>query len=83
MVLKVLTRATLIVIPIAMLATRLHARMTQPPITTTQEVNRCLLLVSTAASRRGQGKAARNAPAGRSLAPVLVRSSDPPLDPAA
>jgi hypothetical protein len=81
-ILKVLTRATLIVIPIAMIATRLHARLTQPPLTTTQEVNRCLLLVHTAASRRGKGGPIRNAPAIRPLNPVIAPVTGP-LDPAA
>jgi hypothetical protein len=72
---RTLTRATLIVLPLAMIGARLHARSVQgavlpSPVSTTQEVNRCLLLVRTAASRRGQGTATSRS---RTTAPIEAR----------
>jgi hypothetical protein len=66
-VLNAITRAALIVLPLTVVAARLHARVVQPPISTTQEVNRCLMLVRTASSRRGQVK-----PGTRPVATVKI-----------
>ena len=75
---KAATRTTLILIPLFTSAARLHAHSIQTPLAVTQELNRCLMMVRTAASRRGaqqgnQSSSTRVArprayPAGDSLA---------------
>ena len=50
---KAATRTTLILIPLFTSAARLHAHSAQTPLAVTQELNRCLMMVRTAASRRG------------------------------
>jgi hypothetical protein len=50
---KAATRTTLILIPLFTSAARLHAHSAQTPLAVTQELNRCLMIVRTAASRRG------------------------------
>jgi hypothetical protein len=50
---KAATRTILILIPLATSVVRLHAHAVQTPLGVTQELNRCLLIVRTAASRRG------------------------------
>jgi len=75
---KAATRTTLILIPLFTSAARLHAHAIETPVAVTQELNRCLMMVRTAASRRGaqQGNQVRSArvarppayPAGDSLA---------------
>jgi hypothetical protein len=75
---KAATRTTLILIPLFTSAARLHAHAIETPLAVTQELNRCLMMVRTAASRRGaqQGNHAsstrvarpRAYPAGDSLA---------------
>ena len=56
-VLNALTRTALIVLPLTIVAARLHGPIAQGPVGVTQDLNRCLLLVRTAATRRnGQSK---------------------------
>jgi hypothetical protein len=50
---KAATRTTLILIPLFTSAARLHAHAIETPLAVTQELNRCLMMVRTAASRRG------------------------------
>jgi hypothetical protein len=54
---KAAARTTLILIPLFTSAARLHAHSIQTPVAATQELNRCLMLVRTAASRRGKQQA--------------------------
>ena len=51
--LKSATRTILILIPLTTSAVRLHAHSVQTPIGVTQELNRCLMIVRSATSRRG------------------------------
>jgi len=64
---KAATRTTLILIPLFTSAARLHAHSIETPLAVTQELNRCLMMVRTAASRRGaqQGKHATPARSAR------------------
>ncbi|MEO7272716.1 MAG: hypothetical protein ABIX28_05285 [Vicinamibacterales bacterium] len=50
---KAATRTTLILIPLFTSAARLHAHSAQTRLAVTQDLNRCLMIVRTAASRRG------------------------------
>jgi len=63
--LKAATRTTLILIPLFTSAARLHAHSIQTPLAVTQELNRCLMIVRTAASRRGAQAKHPSAPAPR------------------
>jgi len=56
-VLNAVTRAALIALPLTVAAARLHGTVGQSPIGVTQDLNRCLLIVRTAASKRsGQSR---------------------------
>jgi hypothetical protein len=71
---KVATRAILILVPLTTSAARLHAHAVQTPLGVTQELNRCLLIVRTAASRRvSQNKVAS---AARVVRPAAQATSD-------
>jgi hypothetical protein len=72
--LKLATRTALILIPLTTSAARLHAHAVQTPLGVTQEVNRCLLIVRTAASRRGAQN--KFASATRVIAPTTQSTSD-------
>jgi hypothetical protein len=50
--LRVLTRSALVLLPLLVLAGRLHAQRTASPQGMTQDVNRCLTIVRVAATRR-------------------------------
>jgi hypothetical protein len=68
------TRTALILIPLTTSAARLHAHTVQTPVGVTQEVNRCLLIVRSATSRRGSQN--RFVSASRVLAPMTQSTSD-------
>ena len=70
------TRTALILIPLTTSAARLHAHTLQTPVGVTQEVNRCLLLVRSATSRRGSHN--KFVSATRAIAPVTQSTSDSP-----
>jgi len=72
--LRFATRTALILIPLTTSAARLHAHAVQTPVGVTQEVNRCLLIVRSAASRRGSQN--KFASASRAIAPVAQPTSD-------
>jgi len=55
-------RTTLILIPLITSAARLHAHSVQTPVAVTQELNRCLMMVRTAASRRGRQQSKHASP---------------------
>lgn len=50
---RTVAKACLILLPLAIVAVRLHARATSNPVEVTREVNRCLSVVR-AATRRGR-----------------------------
>ena len=72
--LRFATRTALILIPLTTSAARLHAHTVQTPVSVTQEVNRCLLLVRSATSRRGSHN--KFVSANRAIAPVTQPTSD-------
>ncbi len=70
MPLRVWTRSALVLLPLLVLAGRLHAQRTASPQGMTQELNRCLTIVRVAASRRrgeasGRETILRRAASGR------------------
>ena len=72
--LRFATRTALILIPLTTSAARLHAHTVQTPVGVTQEVNRCLIIVRSATSRRGAQN--RFASASRVVAPMTQSTSD-------
>jgi hypothetical protein len=74
--LKVAARAILMLIPLTTSAARLHAHAVQTPLGVTQEVNRCLFMLRTAASRRG-GAPNKFVSAARLTRPAVYSASDP------
>jgi hypothetical protein len=72
--LRFATRTALILIPLTTSAARLHAHAVQTPVGVTQEVNRCLLIVRSATSRRGSQN--KFASASRNAAPATQSISD-------
>jgi len=74
--LRFATRTALILIPLTTSAARLHAHTVQTPVSVTQELNRCLLLVRSATSRRGSQN--KFVSASRAIAPVTQSTSDSP-----
>ena len=53
-------KAALILVPLAIVGMRLHARTNRTPAEVTGEVNRAISLVRVAASKRGSGAPVRN-----------------------
>ena len=53
-------KAALILVPLAIVGMRLHARTNRTPAEVTGEVNRAISLVRVAASKRGSGAPLRN-----------------------
>jgi len=74
--LRFATRTALILIPLTTSAARLHAHTVQTPVSVTQELNRCLLLVRSATSRRGSQN--KFVSASRAIAPVTQSTSESP-----
>ena len=60
MVIRKLGKAALILVPLALVGMRLHARANRTPAEVTGEVNRAMSLVRVAASKRGSGATVRN-----------------------
>jgi hypothetical protein len=59
-VMRKLAKAALILVPLALVGMRLHARANRTPAEVTGEVNRAMSLVRVAASKRGSGAPIRN-----------------------
>jgi hypothetical protein len=59
-VMRKLAKAALILVPLALVGMRLHARANRTPAEVTGEVNRAMSLVRVAASKRGSGASIRN-----------------------
>jgi hypothetical protein len=73
--LKAATRTILILIPLTTSAARLHAHAVQTPLGVTQELNRCLMIVRTAASRRRSSN--KFVGAASQTRPAVYSTSDP------
>ena len=74
MFIRLATRTILILIPLTTSAARLHAHTVETPVGVTQEVNRCLLIVRSATSRRGTQN--KFATATRTVTAVTQSTSD-------
>ena len=74
-----ITRTALIVVPLTVAAARLHGTVGQSPVGVTQDLNRCLLIVRTAASKRsGQSRlGTKTVPTARSGTPISYYSAAP------
>lgn len=57
---RTLGKAALILLPLAVVGMRLHARAARTPVDVTREVTRCLSIVRVAAARRGGEAPVRN-----------------------
>lgn len=75
MLFRAAARTTLILIPLISSAARLHAHSIQTPLAVTQELNRCLLMVRTGASRRG-GQPGKYAGAAKAVRARTYSASD-------
>jgi hypothetical protein len=59
-IIRTLGKAALLLVPLALVGMRLHARASRTPAEVTGEVNRAMSLVRVAASKRGSGATVRN-----------------------